>query len=168
MPNPPRKPGRPTLYRPEYCAKLIEHMGAGNSFESFSAKIGVSHNSPGNWLDDHEEFLGAKKAGLAANLLYWENIAKAGATGQLRRVSSETLDSQGTVVRKEYAPAVFNATVWVFTMKNMHGWRDRVAVHDGDRQDDLDDMTLDELEAEMVELQRQVREAKALQIKRKK
>ena len=35
-PAPKRSGGHPTKYQPEYCETLIEHLGAGYSFESFA------------------------------------------------------------------------------------------------------------------------------------
>ncbi len=165
--------GRPTKYRQEYCERLVKHMAGGNSFETFGVGIGTHRGTLYNWEDEHAEFLDAKKRGIDANLVFWENLAKAGAAGQLKRVASETpvLDDQGEtiigkdgqpVVKRRFAPAVFNATVWIFTMKNIHRWRDRtdVRISDG-RQDDLEDMSLAELENEGKRLLAEISKAKS-------
>lgn len=136
MANPPVKssPGQPTKYRPEYPQKLIEHMGQGNSFESFAGKCRVSFSTLYNWASENPEFLEAKRTGEGLNLDYWENMARAGMTGQLRRIKSErpllTKDEKGMDVpirdpktgeimyQREYEPATFLPVPWIFTMKN--------------------------------------------------
>lgn len=128
--------GRPSKYRDEFCDKLIEHMRQGNSFESFGAVVDCGRASAYNWLAAHPEFLEAKNKGEILSLKFYEDMGKAIATGQLRRVTKEepVLDARGkpvidpntgqVMIRREYAPSVTNAAVWIFTMKNMHGWRD--------------------------------------------
>lgn len=171
---------RPSKYQAAFADKLVEHMGQGHSFESFGAVIKVARSTLYEWEDAFEGFSDAKKRGLDANLLFWETIARQGATGQLRRVTSEepVLDADGDpavdakgrpVMKRRFAPAVFNATVWVFTMKNMHKWRDRVdfRAYDG-REDDLEYMSLGELEAEGRKLLGEIAKAKAEEPRRKK
>src|SRR5581483_1104978 len=81
--------GQPTKYKPEYCQQLIDHMAGGNSFESFGAKIDIARATIYGWLELFPEFSDAKARGLDKNLMYWEEVGKAGTTGALRRVSEE-------------------------------------------------------------------------------
>jgi hypothetical protein len=74
--------GRPTKYRPEYCADVVDHMSEGASLTSYAAKIGVSRNTLTLWVGAHAEFedaVGLAKAKCAA---WWEeqarNIVKGG------------------------------------------------------------------------------------------
>ncbi len=100
------KGGRPTKFKPEYCEMLIKHMGtSGLSYETFAPTIGVDRDTLYHWETKHPKFSDAKKTALAQNKLFWEKIGLAGMTGQV--------------------PG-FNATLWIFNMKNRHGWRDRI------------------------------------------
>lgn len=105
----PQKPanpvGRPTKYKPEYCQKLIKHMSKGLSFECFGATIGVARDAVYEWPKKHPEFAEAKAAALDASLLWWEEQGQKGMW----------VDKEGPVL---------NNTIWVFSMKNRHGWRD--------------------------------------------
>ena len=99
-----RKVGRPTLYDPDYCDQLLEHMAQGYSFESFAGKIGTHRDTLYDWCDRHEEFLDARKTGQAVALYFYEKIGIAGTLGKL--------------------PG-FNASMWCFQMKNRFNWTDR-------------------------------------------
>jgi hypothetical protein len=90
-------------------------MTAGLSFESFAAVIGVNRDTLYAWCDAHSEFSDAKKRGDAASLLWWEKIGKAAMIGQAMTTHDGKLISFNN----------FNATIWIFNMKNRHGWRDR-------------------------------------------
>lgn len=96
--------GRPSKYKPEYCEKLVEHMSAGYAFESFSATIGVHRDTLYEWEKVHPEFSEAKKKGTEASFLWWEKLGMAGAVGKVKN---------------------FNAAVWIFSMKNKFGYRDK-------------------------------------------
>lgn len=149
----PKKPkpegyvfGRPTSYRPEYCQKLIEHMRQGHGFHTFGVTLEpmVSHQTLYDWLDAHQDFLEAKSVGEKLSEKTWEEILRAGATGQLRRIKKETpktdaygnvmYDANGKIImEREFEPAVFNATATVFALKNKFParWRDRKEVELG-------------------------------------
>ena len=87
---------------------LIDHMGdKGLSFESFAPVVGVNQDTLHHWAKIHADFSEAKNIAFAKNLLFWEKIGAAGMVGQI--------------------PG-FNATVWIFNMKNRHRWRDRTEV----------------------------------------
>lgn len=158
-----KKVGRPSSFRTEYCSALVEHMAKGFSFESFAATIGVHRDTLYAWAEEHEEFSDAKKKGQDRSLLFWENMGIAGAAGQLRRVSAEVEQTapDGTVKRtKKFAPAQFSAGAWAFAMKNRFRWRDRVDVRAVDaREDDLADMSLDQLEAEADKIHSEIKRA---------
>lgn len=106
--------GRPTKYKKEYCEMLIEHMKQGYSFDSFGALLpdgGASKETLYAWTRAHRRFLDAKKQGEMQARLWWEKIATAGMAGKIKG---------------------FNATVWVFSMKNRFGWKDRLQTVDED------------------------------------
>lgn len=97
--------GRPTAYRKEFCQKLIEHMEKGYSFESFAGVLGyASIGSVYRWVDKHPSFREAKKIGEAKSYLWLESVSRGAMMGKIPN---------------------FNSTVWIFTMKNRFGWKDR-------------------------------------------
>lgn len=113
------KTGRPSKYKHKYCDELIKHMKAGLSYESFAGLIGVNKTTLYEWEKKHEAFSNAKKQGESLSLLWWEKIGIAAMLGQ-----PVSAPDGRTVSMKD-----FNATMWIFAMKNRHGWRDR---HDVD------------------------------------
>lgn len=103
-----RAGGRPSLYKPEHCDALIEHMRGGKSYETFAATIGVGISTIYSWEQLHAEFLEAKEIGVALSLLWWERVGLAAATGQVLKN-----DKGETVIN---GPKV-NTAIWIFTMK---------------------------------------------------
>ena len=108
--SPERHPGgRPTLYRDEYCAQIVQVMAQGFSATGFAGQIGVSRDTITEWAAVHKEFSAALKAGKAACGTFWERQAiKTGVNG----------GGPGT------------ATMITFALKNMAGrdWADKQAV----------------------------------------
>jgi hypothetical protein len=102
----PKKMGRPSSYKPEYCQMLIDHMASGLSFESFGATIGHYRDITFEWAKKYPDFADAKKRGYDASYLFWDKTGLKGVWGG-----------------KE-----FNAAVYCFNMKNRFGWRDQVNV----------------------------------------
>lgn len=102
--------GRPSKYKPEFCAQLIEHMASGLSFESFAAVIDVCEDTLYEWSRSNPEFSEAKRIAFSKSRLWWEKLA-------VNYVVSET-------------EAKISATIWVFNMKNRFPkeWRDRQEV----------------------------------------
>lgn len=83
-------------------------MAEGLSFESFAGEIDVCEDTLYEWANKHPEFSEAKKRAFPKNRLWWEKAGRGGLWGTKNEV--------------------FNSTVWIFNMKNRHGWRDRVEV----------------------------------------
>lgn len=104
--------GRPSKYKPEYCELLVQHLSEGRAIESFPATIykesggkeRCCKDTVYEWFRQHPEFSYAKKIGEALSYGWWESAGM-----------DSLKDSQG-----------FNNTVWVFSMKNRFGWRDKV------------------------------------------
>ena len=134
-----RTPGRPTVYDSSYPEKLIEHMASGLSYESFAGVIGVNRDSLYNWEKSHPEFYDAKKEGSSKNLLYWE---KAGHEGLFETTE---YNDQGKPIYKK----TLNSTVWIFSMKNRHKWKDKqeLEIAKEDETDKLKKMSNAELRA---------------------
>lgn len=106
----PRKEGRPTKYKPEYCEMLLTHMASGFSYLSFAGVVSVNYDTLYEWEKVHEEFSEAKKNGLAKNLHHWEQLGY-----------------QGMWHGGKDQPS-FNSTLWIFNMKNRHKWTDNKEV----------------------------------------
>jgi hypothetical protein len=103
----PRAIGRPTKYKKEYCEQLVNHMAKGFSFESFAGSIGVNRDSLYEWCKVYPDFSDSKKCGLDKSLLFWEQIGMDGLMGKIEN---------------------FNASTFIFSMKNKHFWTDRKEV----------------------------------------
>jgi len=100
--------GAPTLYKPEYCDLLIQHMAKGFSFESFGAEVNCGGTTVANWLK-HSEFRAAKQKAQVLNRKFWEDLGIKGTRGEIKG---------------------FNVASWVFNMKNRFHWRNEVVVKD--------------------------------------
>ncbi len=98
------KRGRPTTYDPKYCDMLVAHMAQGYSFEAFGADVEniATTSTLYLWAKEHEEFSEAKKKGEKLCRKFWETQGLVG------------MHTKG-----------FNATVWIFNMKNRFKWTDR-------------------------------------------
>jgi hypothetical protein len=101
--------GRPTKYNSQYCSELIDHMALGFSFESFAGKIDVCEDTLFEWLKQHEDFSESYKHARAKCRIFWEELGIVGTTEGKN----------------------FNATTWVFNMKNRFRWTDRQDVTTG-------------------------------------
>lgn len=106
----------PSKYDPKFCDELIQHMSEGFSFESFAAKVSVSRATLYNWRDGKPEFSEAFGIGEMKSLAWWELAASMAVRGKIEG---------------------FNATVWIFTLKNRFGWRDRAPEDNGDKGEPL-------------------------------
>lgn len=142
----PRPVGRPTKYRPEYCQDIIDHMKAGNSIDSFGAYLGEKYGRQAaahrqnvhEWQATYPEFHDAIREARSYSAKFFDDIGRNGIVGNLRRVKSETpilvdgkvvIGPDGkVVVKREYEPATFGQAVYIFTRKNMHGWKDRTEI----------------------------------------
>ena len=102
-------------YKPEYCEMLIQHGASGGDIRGFCAIIGICPSTIYNWLSDKDKngnykypkFVRAKKICDEYSYMYWSELGKHGASGKLKG---------------------FNASAWIFTMKNKFGWRDRADI----------------------------------------
>jgi hypothetical protein len=79
--------GRPSLFDPAYCDMVIEHMAKGHSLTSFAGVISVEPRTVERWAQDggdqsHPEFCRAVKVGRAKAVIWWEERARAVASGE--------------------------------------------------------------------------------------
>ncbi len=91
------KSGRPTHYKPEYCEALIEMMKEGASKAEVCLNFDCSFQTFLDWQAANPEFLEAVNRGLNLSKGKWEQIGREAAFG----------NCEG-----------FNATSWIFNMKN--------------------------------------------------
>jgi len=138
IPQPATEPtplGAPSKYKPEYCEKLIEHMSKGYSFDSFGAVVDVCEDTLYEWKKVHLNFSDSYKKGRTLSLYEWEKMGIHATQGKpflyKRKIASK--DQAGNAVVKEVEEqGSFNATTWIFNMKNRFGWKDRTDHTSGD------------------------------------
>lgn len=95
---PKRRVGRPTKYDPSWMLDaIIEVARLGASKEKMAATIGISKETLYQWCQDYPEFSDAVKEGELLSQVWWENFGQSAALG---------------------AVDGFNATSWIFSMKN--------------------------------------------------
>jgi len=89
--------GRPTTYKKEHCQTVINLMKDGASKAEVCLMLECDFQTFLNWQSANPEFFEAVKRGLALSKGKWEQIGRLAAFG----------DCEG-----------FNATAWIFNMKN--------------------------------------------------
>ena len=72
-----RPVGRPTLYDPALCDKVIELGKLGKSVEQIASILGFSLRTFYIWRDAHEEFLHAMEDAKQYEQYWWEEQAQA-------------------------------------------------------------------------------------------
>ncbi|GHE74754.1 hypothetical protein GCM10019059_37870 [Camelimonas fluminis] len=97
------KPGRPTEYRQEYGAEILQLMASGLSLAASAAELGFHRQRVYEWMDRHPEFADTVKLAQAKRQLFLER----------RLLSADA----GPVV-----------TSTIFALKNAgpEDWRDKV------------------------------------------
>ena len=70
--------GRPSKYKPKYCALLVDMMKQGKSYQQVAAEIGVSKVTMWRWRDKHPDFDEACQLGSVQSCAWWENEAMSG------------------------------------------------------------------------------------------
>lgn len=70
-----RPVGRPSLYDPAYCAKVVGLGRIGKSVEQIAAILDVSLRTMYSWRDAHEEFLHALDDAKTYEQAWWEEQA---------------------------------------------------------------------------------------------
>ena len=103
--------GRPTDYRPEYCADVIEFGSQGKSLTWMAATLGIAKSTLQLWEKDIPEFSAAMTRARALSQQWWEDA------GQQNMVMAP---GQGT----------FNASVWSRSMaaRFPEDWRENKGV----------------------------------------
>ncbi len=70
--------GRPTLYRPEYCEKVIELGKQGDSIAQMASYFDVTRQSLMEWAKVHPEFSTALSIAKEHCQSWWENAGREG------------------------------------------------------------------------------------------
>lgn len=99
--------GAPTKYKPEYCEMLKNHMAQGLSYECFAALVETHRDTLYEWEKVHPNFSDAKRLGKERMLLLFEKMGVQAMAGKIKG---------------------FNASTYIFTMKNKCGWTDKQEV----------------------------------------
>lgn len=127
-------------------------------FNSFAATIDVNEDTLYEWVKNQPDFSEAKKLGRAKSMLVWESLGIHGMRhGGESRVVSEipitqkikneqgkieivpVYDNKGNVLTaKKYGRSDFNASIWIFNMKNRFGWRDKLEIDQLEEADELE------------------------------
>jgi len=97
--------GRPTKYKPEFCDLVIKVGEEGGTLAAMAEACDVDRSTINDWIDVHPEFSRAIKRGLQKAQVLWE---KQGMLATFGGVDG------------------FNATSYIFNMKNRFKWTDRV------------------------------------------
>jgi transposase len=109
--------GAPTKYKPEYCQRLTEFLAQGYPFEAFAGEINVNPDTVYEWCKVHKEFSDAKKMGRSKGLKWFSDMGRAGAAGKIKG---------------------FNATPWIFMLKNIYGWKDKLEISEFEEVDEVE------------------------------
>lgn len=68
--------GRPSLYDPAYCEKVIELGKLGKSTEAIGSMLNVGTATIYRWRDEHPEFREALEIAKDHELRWWEEMAQ--------------------------------------------------------------------------------------------
>jgi transposase len=72
-----RPVGRPSLYDPAYCEKVVELGKLGKSVEQIASNLNLSLRVMYKWRDEHEEFMHALEDAKQHEQAWWEEQAQA-------------------------------------------------------------------------------------------
>ena len=70
--TPKKDIGRPSKYKPAYCAEVVDFLAQGYSVSAFAGEIGVAASTVKLWAKDIPEFSDAVKKGQAKAIAFWE------------------------------------------------------------------------------------------------
>ena len=103
------KMGRPSKYEPAFCAKVIDLGREGASKAEMAYALGVARSTFDLWEQQHPEFSEAVKTAVDLAQGWWESQGRKAVFGGVPN---------------------FNATAFIFTMKNRFpsDWRDKQEV----------------------------------------
>lgn len=102
----PKPIGRPSIYDPAMCDRVVECGREGMGVAEMSAEIGISRETFNAWRKSRPDFSDAVKEAVSLSQAWWEK--------QGRMATFGAIDG-------------FNATSYIFQMKNRFrdDWRDK-------------------------------------------
>jgi transposase len=74
--EPPRKRGRQSKYKPEYCETVILHGKDGKSRTWIAAQLNVTRDTMRNWTREHPEFAEALELSQMYAQQWWEDFGQ--------------------------------------------------------------------------------------------
>jgi hypothetical protein len=89
--------GRPSIFKAEYCEKLIELCEKGLSFSACAAEFGISRRTLYLWEETIPAFAEAKAIAEAKSLRFWEELAIDASRGGL---SGQTKGSAAVIIHQ--------------------------------------------------------------------
>ena len=111
--------GRPSKYRHEYCAVLLDLMSKGKQIAHVAKALDVCRDTLYEWASQHEEFSDALSKGRDASEAWWADLLQAQALGKIGGA---------------FVPSIF-------VLKSRFKWSERLEVaHSIDDEDDADDL----------------------------
>ena len=93
-----------TRYHPSICKDIVAFMKRGYSKTVIAAQLKINPDTLRRWIKEHKELADAIEEGMMHSQLWWETLGIRGASGKVKG---------------------FNASAWVFNMKNRFGWKDK-------------------------------------------
>lgn len=123
---PSRPRGRPSLYNPVFCDRVLELAAEGCGKAEIAATLGVTAKTLSSWAKAHEEF---REAMIHAKELEYAWWLAAGRKGQFMRN--------------------WNASGWALQMRNRFGKRFRDRIRPKDEADRKGDVNADQLRDEI-------------------
>ena len=100
-----RPEGRPSKYDPSFCDKVIELGKTGASKVEMACELDICRTTFDNYEKEYPEFLKAVKKAVMYSQVFWEKNGRMATFGAVPN---------------------FNATTWIFNMKNRFSedWKD--------------------------------------------
>ena len=74
--------GRPTLYRPEYCERVMELAAAGDGPAAYAVEFGIDRTTLYDWAAAHPDFSTALQRAKQIEQVWWERAGKQGLTAK--------------------------------------------------------------------------------------
>lgn len=91
-------------YHKAVCKIVTDFLKKGYSRQVISAHLGIHYNTLARWEKEHPELQEAIAEGMVYSQLWWETLGIKAAQGRVKN---------------------FNASAWIFNMKNRFGWKDK-------------------------------------------
>lgn len=118
--------GRPTDYKPEMCAQVIEWGREGLSLVEMAANLDICKFTINKWRDEIPEFSAAITKALTLSEAVWTKEGKAG-------------------LWEEYQGRKMNSRIYELQMQNRFGWSRKIQQSVDLQQKELSKLTTDEL-----------------------